>query len=88
MGFLPGGGHTNNMETLYREQNGTYMFRAAMALLEMQVGDIILEINGEPVHGKTTKEVVTSLMRSPDDLILKVKEDTETRASDQVSRTS
>ncbi|XP_072050939.1 PDZ domain-containing protein MAGIX-like isoform X2 [Amphiura filiformis] len=54
----------------------------------MQVGDIILEINGEPVHGKTTKEVVTSLMRSPDDLILKVKEDTETRASDQVSRTS
>ena len=24
--------------------------------LQMQVGDIILEINGEPVHGKTTKE--------------------------------
>ena len=24
--------------------------------LQMQVGDIILEINGESVHGKTTKE--------------------------------
>ena len=29
---------TNNMETLYREQNGTYMFRAAMALLEVGYG--------------------------------------------------
>ncbi|XP_038060786.1 PH and SEC7 domain-containing protein-like isoform X2 [Patiria miniata] len=49
-------------------------------VLRMQVGDIILEINGELVEGKTTKEVVTSLMRSPDDLILKVKEDTDTKA--------
>ncbi|XP_071808276.1 uncharacterized protein [Asterias amurensis] len=47
---------------------------------QMQVGDIILEINGEAVEGKTTKEVVTSLMRSPDDLVLKVKEDSETKA--------
>ncbi|XP_022108257.1 PH and SEC7 domain-containing protein 2-like isoform X3 [Acanthaster planci] len=49
-------------------------------VLRMQVGDIILEINGELVEGKTTKEVVTSLMRSPDDLILKVKEDAETKS--------
>ncbi|XP_030835393.1 PH and SEC7 domain-containing protein 1 isoform X3 [Strongylocentrotus purpuratus] len=45
----------------------------------MQVGDIILEINNETMENKSTKEVVTALMKSPDDLILKVREDLATR---------
>ncbi|XP_071503749.1 uncharacterized protein [Diadema antillarum] len=45
----------------------------------MQVGDVILEINNEAMENKTTKEVVTALMKSPDDLILRVREDTAIR---------
>ncbi|XP_071953867.1 uncharacterized protein [Antedon mediterranea] len=45
----------------------------------MQIGDIILEINEERILGKSVKEAVSCLMKSPDCLVLKVKEDAKIR---------
>ncbi|XP_033113894.1 PH and SEC7 domain-containing protein 1-like isoform X2 [Anneissia japonica] len=45
----------------------------------MQIGDIILEINKERILGKSVKEAVSCLMKSPDCLVLKVKEDAKIR---------
>ncbi|XP_071830210.1 uncharacterized protein [Apostichopus japonicus] len=43
------------------------------------VGDTILKINGEPMSGQTTKQVVTALMKSPDELFLTLKDDDDVR---------